>query len=187
MLAHPIRLPQLMTEHQSVQAVPAFETVYREHFGFVWRVLSGMGVPPAAVEDATQEVFVVVLRRLPEFRPQASLKTWLFEIALRVASNARRGLRRRGPHDELDEQMAVRAPGPAEQTESRRALAGVLAILDTMDDSLRSVLILSQFEQMSAPEIAALMKINVNTVSSRLRRARQVFRQALSERGKAIL
>jgi RNA polymerase sigma-70 factor (ECF subfamily) len=185
MLASPVHPPLLMLDSHPSVVAPAFEAVYREHFSFVWRVLSGMGVPPGAVEDAAQEVFVVVLRRLPEFEPKASVKTWLYEIAMRVASNARRSVRRRGLHEELDEQLEGDAPGPAEVVESRRALSEVLSVLDTMDDSLRSVLVLSQFEQMTAPEIAALTNVKVNTVSSRLRRARQVFQQVLSQRKQA--
>src|SRR6476620_7217092 len=48
-------------------AVLRFETVYRDHAGFVWRVLRGMGVADVLVEDAVQDAFVVVHRRLPEF------------------------------------------------------------------------------------------------------------------------
>ena len=164
------------------ERTPAFDEVYSTHFQFVWRVLRGMGVPPGLVDDAAQEVFVVVLRRLPEFDGRHSVKTWLFQIALRVASNQRRSLRRRGSREELDESMAAPGPGPDEATASRRALADVMEILDTLDEPLRVVLVLSQFEQMTAPEIGELLGLKVNTVSSRLRRAREAFAARLERK-----
>jgi RNA polymerase sigma-70 factor (ECF subfamily) len=158
---------------------PAFDAVYRAHFGFVWRVLRGMGVPEASLEDAAQEVFVVVMRRLPEFDGRAPLESWLVQIALRVASNARRSLSRR-PQAPLLTEPAAAGPSPAEQVDHKRALAEVLSILDALDEDSRTVLVLAQLEQMTAPEIAALLDLNVNTVSSRLRRARRAFADELS-------
>src|SRR3954452_10421913 len=76
-------------------AVPAaltFEEVYAQHVGFVWRVLRSLGVPPAQLEDAAQDVFVVVHRRLPEFEGRAAITTWLFAIVRKVAPKySRRG------------------------------------------------------------------------------------------------
>lgn len=162
-------------------SVPSFDEVYRAHFGFVWRVLKGMGVADGAVEDATQEVFLVVMRRLPELGPDAAIKSWLFSIALRVASNARRS-RRRKRQEPLEAEPASAGPSPLQRTESRRALERVLAVLDTLDEPLRVVLVLSQLEQMTAPEISSLLGVNVNTVSSRLRRARKAFADEVERR-----
>jgi RNA polymerase sigma-70 factor (ECF subfamily) len=160
----------------------AFEDVYRAHFDFVWRVLCGMGVASSDLEDVAQEVFVIALKKLPEFDGRASLKTWLFEIALRVASNHRRSVRRKGQRTELDERIAESAPGPAELAESRRALLEVTRIFDALDDDLRLVLFLTEIEQMTAPEIAELTGMKINTVSSRLRRGRQAFALELERR-----
>jgi RNA polymerase sigma-70 factor, ECF subfamily len=161
---------------------PAFDAIYREHFGFVWRVLRGMGVAEAAAEDAAQEVFVVVHRRLHEFEARSSLQTWLFEIALRVASNQRRRQRRKGAHEVLSPDLPSIDPTPADQADSRRALGEVLSILEGMDEGLRVVLVLALIEQLSAPEIGKLLNVNVNTVSSRLRRGREAFQSALERR-----
>lgn len=162
-------------------SAPSFDGVYRAHFGFVWRVLKGMGVPESAVEDAAQEVFVVVMRRLPELGPDAAVKSWLCSIALRVASNARR-TRRRKRQEPIVHEPPSAGPSPQEHAESRRALEQVLAVLDTLDEPLRVVLVLAQFEQMTAPEISALIGVKVNTVSSRLRRARKAFAAGMERR-----
>ena len=77
----------------------AFRAVYEAHAAFVWRNLRRLGVSDADVEDKLQEVFVVAHRRWEEFVDRGhGPRAWLFQIALRVASDARRH-RRRHPID----------------------------------------------------------------------------------------
>src|SRR5262245_22149852 len=80
-----------------------FEDVYERHFDFVWRSLRLLGVPPEAVEDATQDTFSVVSRRLARFEGRSSLRTWLFAILQRVVANHARMGRRK-----LQAQAAIR-------------------------------------------------------------------------------
>src|SRR5688572_8332202 len=75
--------------------VSDFHTAYTEHFNFVWRSLRLLGVPPDLLDDAAQDVFSVVFRRLADFDGSAALTTWLFAIARRVAANYRRRESRR--------------------------------------------------------------------------------------------
>ena len=77
---------------------PAFDDVYDAHLAFVIRSVAALGVPAAQVEDAAQEVFVVVLRKLAAFEPRASLKTWIYGIAVQVARSFRRTIRRQDLH-----------------------------------------------------------------------------------------
>jgi RNA polymerase sigma-70 factor (ECF subfamily) len=65
---------------------PSFDEVYAENFAFVWRVLRTFGLSEAQIEDAVQDVFFVVHRRLPDWEGRAAITTWLFAIARRVAS-----------------------------------------------------------------------------------------------------
>src|SRR4051794_41831532 len=67
-----------------------FGAVYAAHAATVARWAARLGGPSADVEDITQEVFVVVNRRLPEFRGQSRMSTWLFGITAKVAANERR-------------------------------------------------------------------------------------------------
>src|SRR5262245_28504253 len=71
-------------------AAPSFDEVYAAHVAFVWRVLRTFGLSEAQIEDAVQDVFIVVHRRLPEWEGRAAITTWLFAIARRVASSHRR-------------------------------------------------------------------------------------------------
>lgn len=152
----------------------AFEEVYEEHFDFVWRAVRRLGVAPASVDDAVQDVFEVVHRRAAEFEGRSSVKTWLFGIVVHVA----RAHRRRRTLDALDDPDAVidpRAQSPhahAEAAEARRVLHEVL---DKLDDERREVFVLIELSEMTAPEAAEALGVKLNTVYSRLRAARQDF------------
>jgi RNA polymerase sigma-70 factor (ECF subfamily) len=160
--------------------VPAFDEVYAMHAGFVWRVLRTFGVAEAQVEDAVQGVFVVVHRRLREWQGKAAITTWLFAIARRVASNHRR---RAGQRTEpLDAALAADSQGggdPFAEASRAQAAATVLAILEQLDDDKRVVFALVELEQLSVPEVARMLELNLNTAYSRLRLARQAFEAAV--------
>ena len=156
-----------------------FDHVYADHATFVWRILRGMGVSEPFVEDAMQDVFMVVHRRLGEFDGLGSLKTWLFQIAFRTACSYRRKLRRAGEHEPFEDRVESRTSSPAEQVERRETLSIVGRLLDGLDDDKRAVLVLADIEEMTAPEIAVVTGTPLNTVYSRLRRARNELNQAL--------
>ena len=165
----------------------SIEQVYDQHVDFVWRNLRRLGVPADAVEDAVQEVFLVVHRRLHEFEGRSQLRTWLFQIVLRVASDQRRTVRRKSAHAraegavvEADSVADDAIPGPDErllQVEGARVLH---ELLDELDDDRRAVLVLAELEQMSGPEIAESLGLNLNTAYARLRAARRDFEQAVA-------
>lgn len=156
------------------------EEVYESCFDFVWRSARRMGVAEAAVDDVVQEVFLVAHRRLGDFEGRSSVKTWLFSILLRVVSDYRRTLRRKGGLASLPEELrADDAECPAERTEQREAVRLLHALLATLDDDKRAVFVLAELEQLTAPEIAEALGVNLNTVYSRLRAARRDFEKAL--------
>ena len=70
---------------------PRFGQIFREHHDAVARWARNLGIHPADVDDAVQEVFVVAHRRLPDFAGPGNVRAWLFSIARRVCSNYRRG------------------------------------------------------------------------------------------------
>lgn len=155
-------------------ALGAFEDVYEEHFDFVWRAVRRLGVPSASVEDAVQDVFVVVHRRAAEFEGRSSVKTWLFGIVVHVA----RAHRRRRTLDALDDPDAVvdpRAESPHARAEAAEARRVLHEVLDTLDDERREVFVLIELSEMTAPEAAEALGLKLNTVYSRLRAARHDF------------
>lgn len=155
--------------------------VYDRHVALVWRTLRALGVDEAALDDAVQDVFIVVHRRLADFEGRSALSTWLYGIARRVASQYRRR-RRTGGDPAVLERQAEPGPSPCDDAERRQAARLVMALLAELDDDKREVFVLMELEQLAAPAVAELLAIPVNTVYSRLRLARQRFEAALARR-----
>jgi RNA polymerase sigma-70 factor (ECF subfamily) len=163
------------------EPAPTLEEIYDEHAERVWRTLRALGVDASRIDDAVQDVFLVVHRRLGEFEGRSSITTWLYGIARRVAAqHRRRGAGDR--HVELDERAPATGESPREAAERQEAARLVLAILDELDDDKREVFALCELEQLTAPAVAELLGIPLNTVYSRLRLARQRFEAALARR-----
>jgi RNA polymerase sigma-70 factor, ECF subfamily len=185
-----LAIPTMSTEPApvappAVLAVP-FEQLYAQHVDFVWRNLRRLGVPDAQVDDAVQEVFLVLHRRRTEFEGRASLRTWLFRILLRVAADQRRSARRKSPlawwrGEAIDvETVPDPAASPHEETARREAAAALHRLLAGLDDDKRAVFVLAELEQMAMPEIAAALDVNLNTAYARLRAARRDFERAVA-------
>lgn len=148
-----------------------------EHFEFLWRSLRRLGVPEADVDDAVQQVFLVAARRV--IQPGAE-RAFLFSTALRVASHARRTLRRRRESgDEIPEQTDM-TPSAEELLDQRRARALLDEVLAELPIDLRAVFILFELEEMTVVEIATMMSIPTGTAASRLRRARELFHETVA-------
>jgi RNA polymerase sigma-70 factor (ECF subfamily) len=159
---------------------PGFDTVYDDYFDFVWRTCRRLGIPEASLDDAVQDVFIVVHRRLGDFRGHSSLKTWLFGVVLRVVQTHRRTASRRPAEPLGDYEPKCPKAGPAEATAKAQARAVLQRLLDELDEEKRVVFVLVEIEQMSCPEVAEAVSANINTVYSRLRAARKDFDAALA-------
>ncbi|HTV19436.1 MAG TPA: RNA polymerase sigma factor [Polyangiaceae bacterium] len=163
----------------------SFQQVYEAHFQYIWRCLRGLGVSEHALDDAVHDVFLVVQRKLPSFDgSQASVTTWLYEIALRVgrryrcqtAKDAQRSVSLAPPeHDDGPGELAGDAADPGCELEQAERLALARRALAALDADKREAFVLGCVEQRSAPEIAELTGVPLNTVYSRLRAARRLF------------
>jgi len=180
MLPAPIALPPPLPVSRPALSLGQ---IYNAHAGFVFRALRSLGVQESGLDDAVQDVFMVVVRRHDDFEGRSTLRTWLYGITLRVAQRHRELARRRlTANVEASEDLCSPHSDP-EQQSARAADARFLdVVLDTMSDPLREVFVLAELEQLTAPEIAALLGVKVNTVYSRLRLARERFTQALDAR-----
>jgi RNA polymerase sigma-70 factor (ECF subfamily) len=158
-----------------------FDALYENHFEVVWSTLRRLGVPESSLEDAAQDVFVIVHRRLREFEARSSVRTWIVGIAIRVASDVRRAAARRGgPHDALSDGLVDDREGPFDAVQKAEEGQLLLRLLDRRDDEKRMVFVLAEIEGMSIAEIAEASGLNANTLSSRLRAAREAFEQAVA-------
>jgi RNA polymerase sigma-70 factor (ECF subfamily) len=148
-----------------------FEALYHEQLPFVWRILIRFGVPTEQIEDALQDVFVVVHRRFGAWSDHPSLRAWLHGVARRVAADQRRA---RDRHERRLAALPRTSDAIAldEHVGDRRRLDALAAAIDRLEPGRREVYVLTELEGMSAPEIADALGCKLNTVYSRLRRAR---------------
>jgi RNA polymerase sigma-70 factor (ECF subfamily) len=178
-----------MTSAESLAAAAAplptdFERVYAEHFAFVYRNARRLGVSEGNVDDVVQEVFLVLFRRLHEYDARASLKSWVYGILANTVRGQRRTFRRKQAKlvsaDDDAPLSRVPASGNPERTaQKQQDTAFLLGLLGELDEAQRELIVLSDLEQLSVPEICACIGGNPNTVATRLRVARQALRGKL--------
>lgn len=175
--------PELVAE-----AIPSLEELYREYFHFVWRSARRLGVAQAQLDDAVQDVFIVVHRQLPAYEPRRSHRSWLFSITRRVAADHRRTIRRKGGllplHEEIASQHGDR---PLRDAMNKERSDVIVEFLGSLNENHREAFILCELEQLSAPEIADAVGANLSTVYTRIRSARQAFVQYVREHHPELL
>jgi RNA polymerase sigma-70 factor (ECF subfamily) len=153
---------------------------------------------PSDASDITQEVFIKVFRSIRGFHGEASLRTWLYRIALREASNQRRWWSRHKrqeiaidapSHSDFsgeDEPLSLAAtladPGgsPYDHAEQKQLRERVEAALRELPEAFRTVVVLREIEGFAYEEIAEILEVNLGTVKSRLTRGRSALRTLLA-------
>jgi RNA polymerase sigma-70 factor, ECF subfamily len=169
----------------STCAAPADDDTHRriralvnEYMDFVWRSLRRLGVVEADCDDGCQRVWVVLAQKFTSVE-DAKMRSYVFSVVVRVASEMRRQ-HRRHQHlvfDELDaEPMRPEAEG---RLERQRVLEVLDRILAELGWDLRTVFIMYEIEGMSSKEIADVLAISRGTVASRLRLGRAAFQRGL--------
>jgi RNA polymerase sigma-70 factor (ECF subfamily) len=163
-----------------------FDELYEGMVGYVWNVVSRMGVRPSDAEDVVQEVFVTVYRRLGEFEGRASMKTWVFSIAVHFVQHYFRTHGRKpadratGKGTEIHVLADHRENGPASHVERMERYDALDRVLAELDEPKRLVFVLAELEEMTLSDIGEVVGANANTVATRLRAARQAFEKALA-------
>lgn len=144
-------------------------------------MLRRLGVPESSLDDGIQNVFVVAHRRQADLRADIPIRSWLYGIVRRVAADLRRGRKR---HRRRLAAVPDPTPPASPDTEVERAEAAafVEAFLADLDEPQRMAFVLADLEGMSAPEIAVMLDVKLNTVYSRVRLARARFQRALKRR-----
>jgi RNA polymerase sigma-70 factor (ECF subfamily) len=179
-----LRMMPVDREKPRSQPAPlTLEDVYRDHFDFVFRQASRLGGPGIDAEDAAQEVFMVVARKLETFDSTSLITTWLYGITLNVVRSLRRRARIRRLFELGEEKsdVPVRSVDRAEVLDAHRI---AYAILDKLAPKKREAFILAEFEGLSCEEIAALTGSRTETIWSRLHYARKEFAERLETRMK---
>jgi RNA polymerase sigma-70 factor, ECF subfamily len=156
-----------------------FDAIYQTHARTVAGWAARLGGPGVDVEEITQEVFLVANRRLPEFRGESQLSTWLFSITAKIVANDRRRRRLRRWWVRLSpnpgERLVASTDSPLEQLETRERRRQFYQALDALNERQRRVLVLFELEEMPIAAIAELTGMRPGNVRVLLHRARAAF------------
>jgi RNA polymerase sigma-70 factor (ECF subfamily) len=154
--------------------------VFHQTAPFAWRVLRRLGVSEADVDDVCQEVFVTVHRRLPDFEGRSSVRTWVYGICVRTASDYRKRSRtRREVMPDAPIEVPI-DPGQEENVSLRQARRTLDRILDRLDDDKRTVFVLYEIEELPMNEVSTALGCPLQTAYSRLHAARIEVAQAVA-------
>ena len=153
------------------------ETYQRRVFALASRMLAGRG--RATIEDAAQDTFLEVFRRLAGFRldGSAKLSTWILTIAARRAIDE---LRRRRPALVADLEPAGDSRGD-DRAIRKELVSAIERALRDLSPELRAAFLLREYHGLDYTEIATALAIDLGTVKSRLSRARAALRERLAE------
>jgi RNA polymerase sigma-70 factor (ECF subfamily) len=158
----------------------AFRHLFESQAVTVWRALRHFGVGDREVEDAAQEVFVVVHRQLSEGTKPEHLRAWLYGIAWRVAAAWRRRAAHR--HEVLTDAVEPEPDSsrdPARLLENQRRLLNLELALSTLPDEQRAVFVLYEIEELTMREVSEALVCSINTAFSRLYAARRKVSEEL--------
>lgn len=141
--------------------------------------------------DLSQDVFLQVFRTLDRFRGQSSLRTWIYRIAVNLASNRHRWWRRRRRGDQVSIDDHIQQHGELRETDvasdpdrvlDRKQVASLVwQALEGLPFDQRTAIILREIDGLSYDEIAFSLGVAIGTVKSRLTRAREALRVRLRE------
>ena len=158
--------------------VGAFETIYRASCGFVYNVALRVSANRTKAQDITQEVFLKVYDSLKFFSFRSKLKTWIYRVTVNTAINYCRQDKSRGKSD-VDfsdiEPLTGSHDSIREEIDRKDSAVYVRGLLDKLNPEHKACLLLREFEGLSYEEMAKVLKVKLNTVRSRLKRAREAL------------
>ncbi len=171
-----------MTDVELVAAVDvdleAFGELIRRHQDFVYGAALRIVRNPVLAQDVAQDAFVRAYKALPDFRGQAAVRSWLYRIATNLALNAVQR-RKEYPAEQLPE--TVTSSGPERETVRGAMAAHMRAAIEELPEDLKVPLVLREYESLSYLEISDELDLPLNTVRTRILRARRALRTAMEE------
>ena len=157
----------------------AYSELMRLHANGVLNVVYRMCGDAQLAEDAAQETFLQAWQHLNSYRPQTSLRNWLYRIAVNAATDMLRKEKRLIPDAMEDLQLADNQPGPETVFVKQERAALVQGAVLSLPEACRAVLVLREYEGLSYQEISTALDIPVGTVMSRLNYARNLLKEKL--------
>jgi len=175
---HPANETQLVAQARNGDR-NAFSELVRIHARGVYNVVYRMCGDELIAEDAAQETFIRAWQNLAGYRPNTSLRNWLYRIAFNAGMDMVRKEKRILPGDIGEMHLLDSKPGPESLASERERRSLVQEAILSLPDASRAVLVLREYEEMSYQEIADALDIPVGTVMSRLNYARKILKEKL--------
>ncbi len=162
----------------------AFEEIVRTHQDRILTLCRYMLGNATDAEDATQDVFVKAFKGLKDFRPEASLYTWLYRIAVNTCIDRRKKpffslFSSRHDEDATAGDLPSGDPSPEKLLESLQISQAIQDALKILSPKLRAAIVLKEIEGLAYEDIGEVLEISLGTVKSRISRAREELKRAL--------
>jgi len=159
--------------------ISAFEEIYKTFSSMVYTLAYGVTQNRMDAEEATQDVFVRIYRSLKDFRFGSSFSTWIYRIAMNTAINVyHKNTKRRNssiPYDEAGDLIPAVPHASKDEIEKQEATAQVDTLLKALSPEHRTCIVLREIEGLEYSQMAEVLAIPINTVRSRLKRAREAL------------
>ena len=156
--------------------VRAFEEIYKKTSAFVYNVVLKIASNEEDADEIMQDAFMRIWKNLGQFRGLSSFKTWVYRVAVNTALNYRKAAQKHS-RKRVDFDSVSASVGTPEKTRSAVDLKErerkLSELLNALNPDQRACIVLREIEGLDYREIAEALKININTVRSRLKRARE--------------
>jgi RNA polymerase sigma-70 factor (ECF subfamily) len=157
-----------------------FAVLVRRYNQRLYRIVRSIVRNDAEAEDVVQQALVSAFHKLAQFRADAAFSTWLSRIAMNEALGRIRDRRRFGPVELVEDDRQEPFPTPAEELYRRELGCLLESEIDLLPDTLRTVLVLRDVQELDTAETAACLGITESAVRVRLHRARHALQERLS-------
>jgi RNA polymerase sigma-70 factor, ECF subfamily len=160
-----------------------FEELVRKYQDKVYNLCRYMIQDPHDAQDAAQDVFLKAYQNLKAFKPDASLYTWLYRIAVNTCLDYKKKSRPEQAEDEsVIDDLASTELSPEQRYQSKEIGQAIQLALQKLPEALRAAIVLKEIEELSYEEIAAVLDTSLGTVKSRISRAREELRRLLQKK-----
>jgi RNA polymerase sigma-70 factor (ECF subfamily) len=158
----------------------AFGELIRRHQDFVYGAVLRVVKNPTLAEDISQDCFLRAYRALPDFRGDSQVRSWLYRIATNLALNAVTR-RREYPTDVMPEAVTGADSGPERYAETQELSEALERAIKQLPEDLQTPLVLREMRHMSYEDIAGELELPLNTVRTRIFRARRALQSEMRE------
>ena len=160
-----------------------FEELVRKYQDRVYNLCRYMIQDTQDAQDAAQDAFLKAYQNLKAFKPDASLYTWLYRIAVNTCLDYKKKSCPEQAEDEsVIDDLASTDASPEQRYQSKEIGRAIQAALQKLPEPLRAAIVLKEIEELSYEEIAVVLDTALGTVKSRISRAREELRRLLQKK-----